>query len=246
MVRRESAGPVGGHRRGAQPAGCRRLRQRRHGERPVRPDSSDEVEEERPTSGAQLGLDGRDEHFAHLDPRFTFENFVVGKPNELAHAAARRVTDAATVTFNPLFLYGGVGLGKTHLMHAIAWQIRKKDPNRRVLYLSAEKFMYQFIRALRFKDTMAFKEQFRSVDVLMIDDVQFISGKDSTQEEFFHTFNALVDQNRQVVISADKSPSDLEGMEERLRSRLGWGWSPTYTRPPTSCGSASSRPRPSR
>ena len=116
-----------------------------------------------------------------------------------------------------------MGLGKTHLMHAIAWQIRKKDPNRRVLYLSAEKFMYQFIRALRFKDTMAFKEQFRSVDVLMIDDVQFISGKDSTQEEFFHTFNALVDQNRQVVISADKSPSDLEGMEERLRSRLGWG-----------------------
>jgi chromosomal replication initiator protein len=108
-------------------------------------------------------------------------------------------------------------------MHAIAWAIRKRDPDRRVLYLSAEKFMYQFIRALRFKDTMAFKEQFRSVDVLMIDDVQFISGKDSTQEEFFHTFNALVDQNRQVVISADKSPSDLEGMEERLRSRLGWG-----------------------
>src|SRR3954471_22618069 len=190
---------------------------------PNDPMPSDEVEEERPVAGTQLGLDGRDEHFAHLDPRFTFENFVVGKPNELAHAAARRVTDAATVTFNPLFLYGGVGLGKTHLMHAIAWQIRKKDPNRRVLYLSAEKFMYQFIRALRFKDTMAFKEQFRSVDVLMIDDVQFISGKDSTQEEFFHTFHALVDQNRQVIISADKSPSDLEGMEERLRSRLGWG-----------------------
>ncbi|WP_029009511.1 chromosomal replication initiator protein DnaA [Azospirillum halopraeferens] len=160
---------------------------------------------------------------APLDPRFTFDNFVVGKPNELAHAAARRVADATAVTFNPLFLYGGVGLGKTHLMHAIAWQIRKNDPRRKVLYLSAEKFMYQFIRALRFKDTMAFKQQFRSVDVLMIDDVQFISGKDSTQEEFFHTFNALVDQNRQVIISADKSPSDLEGMEERLRSRLGWG-----------------------
>jgi chromosomal replication initiator protein len=170
-----------------------------------------------------LSLPERDENFAHLDPRFTFDNFVVGKPNELAHAAARRVAEATTVTFNPLFLYGGVGLGKTHLMHGIAWAIRKRDPNRRVLYLSAEKFMYQFIRALRFKDTMAFKEQFRSVDVLMIDDVQFISGKDSTQEEFFHTFNALVDQNRQVVISADKSPSDLEGMEERLRSRLGWG-----------------------
>jgi chromosomal replication initiator protein len=165
---------------------------------------------------------------AALDPRFTFENFVVGKPNELAHAAARRVAESSvgnhrSVPFNPLFLYGAVGLGKTHLMHAIAWHIRTHDPSRKLIYLSAEKFMYQFIRALRFKDTMAFKEQFRSVDVLMIDDVQFISGKDSTQEEFFHTFNALVDQNRQVIISADKSPSDLEGMEERMRSRLGWG-----------------------
>jgi chromosomal replication initiator protein len=160
---------------------------------------------------------------ASLDARYTFENFVVGKPNELAHAAALRVAEAETVSFNPLFLYGGVGLGKTHLMHAIAWHIKKCHPNRKVIYISAEKFMYQFIRALRFRDTVAFKDQFRSVDVLMIDDVQFISGKDSTQEEFFHTFNALVDQNRQVIVSADKSPSDLEGMEERLRSRLGWG-----------------------
>ncbi len=159
-----------------------------------------------------------------LDPRCTFDNFVVGKPNEFAHAAARRLADSETVPFNPLFLYGGVGLGKTHLMHAIAWQISRRKAKRKVLYLSAEQFMYRFIRALRFKDTMAFKEQFRSVDVLMIDDIQFICGnKDSTQEEFFHTFNALVDQNRQIVISADKSPSDLEGMEERLRSRLGWG-----------------------
>jgi chromosomal replication initiator protein len=170
----------------------------------------------------------KDQLSAPLDPRFTFENFVVGKPNELAHAAARRVAETCvaavrTAPFNPLFLYGGVGLGKTHLMHSIAWHIRTQTPARKVIYLSAEKFMYQFIRALRFKDTMAFKEQFRSVDVLMIDDVQFISGKDSTQEEFFHTFNALVDQNRQIVISADKSPSDLEGMEERMRSRLGWG-----------------------
>ena len=160
---------------------------------------------------------------AVLDPRLTFEDFVVGKSNELAYAAAYRVADSKTVPFNPLFLYGGVGLGKTHLMHAIAWHIRKKSPESRAIYLSAEKFMYQFVRALRDKNTMAFKEQFRSVDVLMIDDVQFISGKDSTQEEFFHTFNALVDQNRQVVISADKSPSDLEGMEERMKSRLGWG-----------------------
>ncbi|MDB5408729.1 MAG: chromosomal replication initiator protein DnaA [Rhodospirillales bacterium] len=173
-------------------------------------------------------VDDKSDISAPLDPRFTFENFVVGKPNELAHAAARRVAESCvavqrTVPFNPLFLYGGVGLGKTHLMHAIAWHLRTQNPARKVIYLSAEKFMYQFIRALRFKDTMAFKEQFRSVDVLMIDDVQFISGKDSTQEEFFHTFNALVDQNRQIIISADKSPSDLEGMEERMRSRLGWG-----------------------
>ena len=160
---------------------------------------------------------------APLDPRFTFDNFIVGKPNELAFAAARRVAEAATVPFNPLFLYGGVGLGKTHLLHAIAWHIRKRTPERRVVYLSAEKFMYQFIRALRYKDTVAFKEQFRSVDVLMIDDVQFIAGKDNTQEEFFHTFNALVDQNHQVIISADKSPNDLEGMEDRMKSRLGWG-----------------------
>jgi chromosomal replication initiator protein len=160
---------------------------------------------------------------APLDPRFTFENFVVGKSNELAHAAAQRVAEARTVPFNPLFLYGGVGLGKTHLMHAVAWHIKRRTPARRVIYLSAEKFMYQFIRALRQKNVMTFKEQFRSVDVLMIDDVQFITGKESTQEEFFHTFNALVDQNRQVVISADKSPHDLEGIEERMRSRLGWG-----------------------
>ena len=160
---------------------------------------------------------------APLDPRFVFDNFVVGKPNELAYAAARRVADSQTASYNPLFLYGGVGLGKTHLMHAIAWYIRTRHPDRKVVYLSAEKFMYHFIRALRFHDTMAFKERFRSVDVLMIDDVQFINGKESTQEEFFHTFNDLVDNNRQVVVSADKSPSALEGMEERLRSRLGWG-----------------------
>jgi chromosomal replication initiator protein len=169
------------------------------------------------------GAAGQRDISAPLDPRFTFENFVVGKPNELAYAAARRIAEAGTVPFNPLFLYGGVGLGKTHLMHAIAWNIKKRKPNRRIIYLSAEKFMYQFVRALRTKDTMSFKEQFRSVDVLMIDDVQFIGGREATQEEFFHTFNALVDQNRQVVISADKSPTDLEGVEERMRSRLGWG-----------------------
>jgi chromosomal replication initiator protein len=172
------------------------------------------------TSGS---TEARPEISAPIDPRFTFSNFVVGKPNELAYAAARRVADSEEASFNPLFLYGGVGLGKTHLMHAIANHTRAKFPERRVVYMSAEKFMFHFIRALRFKDTVSFKETFRSVDVLMIDDVQFINGKEATQEEFFHTFNDLVDNNRQVVISADKSPSDLEGMEERLRSRLGWG-----------------------
>jgi len=160
---------------------------------------------------------------APLDTRFTFDNFVVGKSNEFAHAASLRVAEQPNAQFNPLFLYGGVGLGKTHLMHAIAWKIREEDPSRTVIYMSAEKFMYRFIRALREQNTVDFKDQFRNVDVLMIDDVQFISGKDSTQEEFFHTFNALVDQGRQIVISADKSPSDLEGMEERLKSRLNCG-----------------------
>ena len=152
-----------------------------------------------------------------IDPRFKFDTFVVGKPNELAFAAARRVAEAGSVPFNPLFLFGGVGLGKTHLMHAIAGHIRANTPQKRIIYLSAEKFMYQFVRALRYKDTMAFKEEFRSVDV------QFIAGKENTQEEFFHTFNALVDQNRQVVISADKSPAELDGIEDRMKSRLGWG-----------------------
>ena len=160
---------------------------------------------------------------APLDPRHTFENFVVGKPNEFAYAAAQRVAESDKVSFNPLFLYGGVGLGKTHLMHAIAWKIHERNEERRVVYLSAEKFMYSFVKALRNRDIMSFKEQFRAVDVLMIDDVQFISGKDSTQEEFFHTFNALVDQGRQIVLTADKSPSELDEIGDRLKSRLSSG-----------------------
>jgi chromosomal replication initiator protein len=160
---------------------------------------------------------------APLDPRYVFDNFVVGKPNEFAHAAAKRVAEADIPPFNPLFMYGGVGLGKTHLMHAIAHHMREVHPNRTVVYLSAEKFMYRFIRALREQKTVDFKEQFRSVDMLLIDDVQFIAGKDSTQEELFHTFNALVDQGRQIVLSADKSPSDIEGLEDRLKSRLNHG-----------------------
>ncbi|NKB29345.1 MAG: chromosomal replication initiator protein DnaA [Rhodobacteraceae bacterium] len=157
---------------------------------------------------------------ATLDARHTFDSFVVGKPNELAHAAARRVAEGAPVSFNPLFLYGGVGLGKTHLMHAIAWELARRNPEARVVYLSAEQFMYRFVQALRDRAMMEFKQLFRSVDILMIDDVQFITGKESTQEEFFHTFNALVDQNRQIIISGDRAPGEMEGIEDRIKSRL--------------------------
>jgi len=157
---------------------------------------------------------------AHLDKRFTFDAFVVGKPNELAHAAARRVAEGGDVSFNPLFLYGGVGLGKTHLMHAIAWELSNRRPDINVLYLSAEQFMYRFVQALRERKMMDFKQLFRSVDILMVDDVQFIAGKGSTQEEFFHTFNALVDQNKQIIISGDRAPGEIKDLEDRIKSRL--------------------------
>ncbi len=190
---------------------------------PVMPEKPAMENDARAVSNPLANTYSGDELGGILDPRMTFDNFIVGKPNELAYAAAMRAAESDVPSFNPLFLHGGVGLGKTHLMHAIAWHIRRRDPSRKVVYLSAEKFMYRFIRAIRHRDTMQFKEQFRSVDVLMVDDVQFISGKDSTQEEFFHTFNALIDQNRQIILSADKSPTNLDGMEERLKSRLNWG-----------------------
>jgi chromosomal replication initiator protein len=179
-----------------------------------------------PPAIADDGLDGRGDS-SGLDQRFTFETFVVGKPNEFAFACAGRVADKPfSPGFNPLFLYGGVGLGKTHLMHAIAWKlqgVRRSAPPVSVTYMSAEKFMYKFIAAIRNQSTIEFKDNLRSVDVLMIDDLQFLIGKDNTQEEFFHTFNALVDAGKQIVVSADKSPSDLSGLEDRLRTRLGCG-----------------------
>jgi chromosomal replication initiator protein len=173
--------------------------------------------------------DPRSELTAGLDPRFTFDAFVVGKPNEFAHACARRVAEQpASQGFNPLFLYGGVGLGKTHLMHAIAWDMLTRSHNAggrpiSVAYMSAERFMYRFIAAIRSQATIEFKDQLRGADVLMIDDLQFLIGKDNTQEEFFHTFNALVEAGKQIVVSADVSPSDLEGLEARLRTRLSHG-----------------------
>ena len=186
--------------------------------------SADQEVLARPAAPAVIApVKPRETQGAKLDPRFLFENFVVGKPNELAHAAAKRVAEAGAVTFNPLFLYGGVGLGKTHLMHAIAWELQSNRPDINVMYLSAEQFMYRFVQALRERKMMDFKELFRSVDVLMVDDVQFIAGKESTQEEFFHTFNALVDQNKQIIISADRAPGEIKLLEDRIASRLQCG-----------------------
>lgn len=160
-----------------------------------------------------------------LDRRFTFDNFVTGSSNDLAHRAAKTVASSKNpiAGASPLYIYGGVGLGKTHLMHAIAWHMRKTQPEKRVVYLSAEKFMFEFIRSLRNKDVMLFKENFRSADVLLIDDIQFIAGKESTQEEFYHTLNSIIADNKQLIIAGDRSPSDLEGFSDRVRSRLGGG-----------------------
>lgn len=196
---------------------------------PVRADNANQAPAPAPTGQILRPLGGgmrtgtEDLPGATLNPGYTFDNFVVGKPNELAHAAARRVAEGRDVTFNPLFLYGGVGLGKTHLMHAIAWELRTRYPEARILYLSAEQFMYRFVRALREQDTMTFKQIFRSVDVLMVDDVQFIAGKTSTQEEFFHTFNALVEEGKQIIISGDRAPVDMEELDARIASRLQCG-----------------------
>ena len=158
-----------------------------------------------------------------LNPRFTFDTFVVGSSNQFAHAAARAVGESPSRSYNPLFLYGGVGLGKTHLMHAIAHEILRRSPGMRVAYLSAERFLNELINALRFEKMHEFKSRYRELDVLLMDDVQFIAGKDSTQEEFFHTFNALHDAQKQIVVTSDALPKEIPTLEERLRSRFEWG-----------------------
>ncbi|MBF0181717.1 MAG: chromosomal replication initiator protein DnaA [Magnetococcales bacterium] len=160
---------------------------------------------------------------AGVDGRYTFESFVVGSCNQFAHAAAARVADAPATAYNPLFIHGGVGLGKTHLLHAIGNALLRSRPALKTLYLSSEKFMTLLIDSLRFKRVHDFKENFRSVDVLLVDDIQFIAGKKATQEEFFHTFNALYESSKQIVLSSDSFPSQIEHLEERLRSRFGCG-----------------------
>lgn len=158
-----------------------------------------------------------------LDKKFTFENFIVGQSNEFAYAVAKNVATSADLGFNPLFLYGGVGMGKTHLVQAIAWYKRNMHPSKTVVYVSAERFMYLFLKSLRFNSNINFKELFSNVDVLIIDDIQFIGGKNSTQEEFLHTFNKFVDTKRQIILAANRAPSDLAGMDNTLKSRLNGG-----------------------
>ena len=160
---------------------------------------------------------------AQLEPRYRFESFVVGKANEVAFSAARTLATADDVAFNPLFLHGGTGRGKTHLLHAIGHEFRARRPGAKIIYMSAEKFMVEFVAALRANETIQFKQQLRSADLLMIDDVQFIAGKESTQEEFFHTMNEIISAGRRLVISSDRAPQDLDGIEPRILSRLSWG-----------------------
>ena len=158
-----------------------------------------------------------------LNLRYTFDTFVVGKSNEFAHAASRAVAEQPSKAYNPLFLYGGVGMGKTHLMHAIGHMIKKRNPGIRLTYISAEKFTIEVINSLRFDRVISFRDRFHTVDVLLVDDIQFIAGKERTQEEFFHTFNSLYEQQKQIVISSDCLPKDISSIEERLRSRFEWG-----------------------
>jgi len=158
-----------------------------------------------------------------LNSKYTFENFVVGSCNQFAHAASVAVAEAPGKTYNPLYLYGGVGLGKTHLMHACGHEIKQRNPQLRVSYLSSERFMNELINSIRYDKTQSFREQYRSVDVLLIDDIQFMAGKERTQEEFFHTFNTLYEQQKQIVISSDCPPREIPTLEERLHSRFEWG-----------------------
>jgi len=160
---------------------------------------------------------------AGLNPRYTFDTFIVGSSNQFAHAACRAVAEAPSRSYNPLFIYGGVGLGKTHLMHAVGQYVLQHDRTLKLTYISSERFMNEMINAVRYDRILDFRERYRSVDVLLVDDIQFLAGKEGTQTEFFHTFNALYDSQKQIVLSSDCPPHEIPALEERLRSRFEWG-----------------------
>ena len=174
-------------------------------------------------TAAKITLPEEDIYTQFLDKTHTFDSFVVGPSNEFAYVAAKQIADDDNVAFNPLYLQAGVGLGKTHLMHAIAWRIKEQHPEKTVLYLSSEQFLQRFLKSLQAKDMNNFKELFRNVDVLLVDDIQFIVGKQRTQEEFFHTFNNLIARGKKIILSSDSAPMELHGIEERLQTRIAQG-----------------------
>jgi len=173
--------------------------------------------------GRRVEVEGSVRHQSNLNPMFTFESFVQGKSNQLALAAAQQVADNPGGSYNPLFIYGGVGLGKTHLMHAVGTEMLKRNPNARIVYLHSERFVADMVKALQLNAINDFKRYYRSVDALLIDDIQFFAGKERSQEEFFHTFNALLEGGQQMILTSDRYPKEIHGVEERLKSRFGWG-----------------------